>query len=192
MNSRLASLVLLSLAALSACAGINVRHVAADDTTTEGLRYCRPAPYLRVTRTVTMVPELKEPQPGANPGNALIVTRAAADSTEYEYEVVMLPDPSQTYAIDWSTGLFGNVAPDITLEDGWKLVALKGEIDSGLADGLGAVKDLVSAASARAEGRSVPADATVKQDVFLVPLKLDTSDPKKPTWTIGTAAGIKP
>jgi hypothetical protein len=113
------SSVVVGIAALSGCAGVNVSPVKGPDQ--PGIRYWRPAPYLAL-------------QPVAQDGRS-----------SCEAKLVMLPDKSEEYAIKVNAGLWGKADATPTLEDGWNLTSLSSKVDSGTPEVLTAAAGLITA-----------------------------------------------
>jgi hypothetical protein len=137
---RLSALLLLLT---SGCAGsISVVPVANDMGSVgtahrgdPGAHFFAPAPYALITTTK---PTGSPPEPG------------------YTIEIVYLPDPSREYAIQWSSGMFGTINPNFTLDRGWNLVGFNSAINTGLSASLAlqgqgsltrAIKNLVGTTS---------------------------------------------
>ena len=103
-----------------------------------GVRFYRPALYVWITA----------PPP-----------KKKGDPVEYKARIVTLPDYSQEYAIQWTTGL-GSVNPSFDLADGWNLTDFNSRVDSGAAslirETAGAVVDLGSVVTGRKGERLSP------------------------------------
>ena len=57
-------------------------------------------------------------------------------------EILSLPDYAHPRRVTWSGGLFGSVAPKVTLTNGWMLGSLEGEVASGFSGAMSAIEDL--------------------------------------------------
>ncbi len=129
----------------SGCASVQVVPVQ-NETGSEGrvlgheagVRFYRPAPYV----WITALPREKK-----------------GDPVEYEAKIVVLPDFSQEYAIQWKTGL-GSVNPRFELTDGWNLTDFNSRADSAAStvvrEATGAVVELGSAIGGRKGERLEP------------------------------------
>jgi hypothetical protein len=77
-------------------------------------------------------------------------TQVASTGKGWKTQLVMLPDYSQEYVIDWSPGI-GSVTAGFTLADGWNLTALSSSADSKASEsasaGLGAIATVAAAAA---------------------------------------------
>ncbi|AMJ67662.1 hypothetical protein [Hymenobacter sp. PAMC 26628] len=131
----------------SSCAGYRIKKVDAADTTTEGLRYCRSAPYLLVSSVST---------PAAETAAATVA-----------YQVVYLPDPAQTYVIQRHGGL-GTVNVTAALTESGLLTQFGGATDSkvpNLITAIGGVLPSVTGLKVRAQengASAVPAPRLYK------------------------------
>lgn len=124
----------------NSCAGYRIKKIDSGDTATEGLRYCRSAPYLLVNSLST-----------TSGGNAQATTVA--------YQVVYLPDPAQTYVIQRHGGL-GTVNVAATLTEGGVLTQFGGTTDSKVPDlitAIGGALPSVVGLKARAQETGDPA-----------------------------------
>lgn len=101
----------------SGCAQVDVRRVTSRYQ--PGIRYWRPAPYIALT--------------------------PATGATTCEAKLVMLPDKSEEYAINMSSGLWGSASAKPTLQDGWNLTALDASADSKTSDTLNAFAAVLKA-----------------------------------------------
>lgn len=115
---------------------------------TEGIRYYRPKPYLKVEPAEVHV---------------------AKDQTQFalglvKISLVYMPDFSEEYALDVRAG-FGTAAVDIQLQDGWNLTQIDQDLDSQTDENLAAAGDLI-----KAVGGIVPTSAATENDIeFTVP-----------------------
>jgi hypothetical protein len=116
--SRVLGLVLAVLS-LAGCAPFTVTRVQTPADDTEGIRFCRPKPYLLVTAT--------------DKGPAVTV--------------VSLPDPSEEYVIRLRQGL-GAGQFTAKLADGWNLVEIGHATDTGFPQALTAAGTLAAATGA--------------------------------------------
>ncbi|AWM34087.1 hypothetical protein [Hymenobacter nivis] len=151
----------------SSCAGYRIKKIDAADTTTEGLRYCRSAPYLLVSSVST---------PGETAATAA-------------YQVVYLPDPAQTYVIQRHGGL-GTVNVTAALTESGLLTQFGGATDSKVPDlitALGGILPSVIGLKARAQENGPPAapaprlfkivfGANNPAGIKLVEVQLDTTE----------------
>jgi hypothetical protein len=120
---------------------MEVRPLGAQDESSPGLRFWRPAPYLMVVKKTD------------DSGKPVI-----------DAKIVMLPDKSRDYAVTWHAGWFGTINPDVTLEDGWNLTAFSGEVES---NGAGVLDTLVGALTSAIS----PQDLATKPPVSLYRLE---------------------
>jgi hypothetical protein len=124
---------------VAGCARLSVVRVAErGDTTTEGIRYYRPYPYL-------MVSQAKE-------GEGL------------EYKIIYLPDMGQEYAIQVRAG-FGVVDFKPTLENGWNLIAVDAKVDSKTKEVMEAAAGLIEKGAKVAAGGRSP-DKQVQPGIY--------------------------
>ncbi len=139
---------------LSACASVSVTQIEnAKGSTgievkndTSGVRFYRPAPYLWITQAdppkdvnvETFREELRET------GSEIITETTSVrplGGPRYTAQIVMLPDYSQEYIVQWKAGI-GSVKPSVSLADGWNLSSFGAEVDSKVSDTIGAVASL--------------------------------------------------
>lgn len=131
----------LAALTLTGCAGMTVKRLETNDTTTEGVRFARPWPYLAVT----------------------------ADADKFDVKLVWLPDLEEQYAVQWSAGLFGSANPDITLQDGWMLTAISGEVQSGGST----IKDLFTTLLSKGDAEISGKDFTLEPGLYRMVPKSD-------------------
>lgn len=107
-----------------------VRVTANPGPGTDGIRYYRPKPYLKVVPAeVQVAKDASRIEPGL-----------------VQISLVYLPDFTEEYAIDVRPGL-GIADVSLTLEDGWNLTEINQELDSQTDENLSAAGDLIKAVS---------------------------------------------
>jgi len=116
MHDLLVAGLFVSAFGLMACARIEIRPERSADET--GLRFYRPKPYLWVALT---------------------------DKGACEAKILYLPDTSTTWVIRPRAGI-GEIAFKPTLTDGWNLTAFDAEVDTKVAETLGAIGTLIEKA----------------------------------------------
>lgn len=117
------------LFAIVGCAP-RIRVTANPTAETNGIRYYRPKPYLKIVPAeIQIAKDASRVEPG-------LVT------ITLEY----LPDFTEEYAIDVRPGL-GVADVSLTLEDGWNLTEINQELDSQTDENLSAAGDLIKAVS---------------------------------------------
>lgn len=105
---RRAVIIIMVVLTSAACPKISVVRISDPaETTTEGVRFYRPYPYLMISE----------------------VTDSKSSKTMLQYKIIWLPDISQEYAIQISAGL-GTIDFKPTFEEGWKLVGFEAKMDS--------------------------------------------------------------
>lgn len=122
---------------LGACTTVTVKRITNPaDTTTEGIRFYRPFPYLWVTEeTARGATEDRGKKKAGNP--------EAAKPPRLEYKIIWLPDLSQEYVIQVRAG-FGTVDFKPQLEEGWRLVGLDVKLDSKTKEFMESVTGFIS------------------------------------------------
>jgi hypothetical protein len=144
---------------LVGCASVCVRPVAnsfgskgielGDDDA--GVRFYRPALYVWITRT-----------PPSEKVNVSSVTKKKGDTTtastvtldtapSYAATLVVLPDFTHEYVIQWSAGL-GSVDPHFELADGWNLKSFDAKVESRAAENVNAVTGTITSVGKLAAG----------------------------------------
>jgi hypothetical protein len=101
------------------CSSVTIKKVAKGDTTTEGLRFYRPAPYL-------------------------VVTKDTAKDTSLTYKIIYLPDKSEEYTIQTNAGI-GTVENTYTLTDGWELTNYTDKRDTKITEAVTGAAGMVTA-----------------------------------------------
>ena len=158
------------------------------DSTTDGIRYYLPKPYVLVTELPVAPPAPQisgGPQQGGGGGGmnnskdqskdqtpqATTPTAPATDTSfsanmaSYSVKLIYLPDYSHPMALQEESGLFGNVALAPNLQDGWMLTSLSSSNDSGGAAALAAVASLIgSAVGGGASGGGTKAVSNTKRE----------------------------
>lgn len=124
-----------------------IRVTANPTAETNGIRYYRPKPYLKIVPAeIRVAKDASRIEPG-------LVT------ITLEY----LPDFTEEYAVDVRPG-FGVANVSLTLEDGWNLTEINQELDSQTDENLSAAGDLMKAVSGL-----VPTAADSPEIQFTVP-----------------------
>jgi hypothetical protein len=112
----------------SGCAQVQVKRVAANDTTTEGVRFYAPQPYLLVT--ILGAPATESVSKSAEP--------------QLQTQIIWLPKMNEQYAVQVKPG-WGTADGSVKLENGWMLSELGAAIDSKSPETIaaiaGAIKD---------------------------------------------------
>jgi hypothetical protein len=152
-------LAALFFVTITGCASVTVQPVAnsfgskgatlkADET---GVRFYRPALYVWITRTqpsdkvnVTTVQDKK--------GDRTTTSTTSLDTEPgYSATVVVLPDLSQEYIIQWNAGM-GSVNPHFELSDGWNLKAFDSKVETKTAENITAVTGTITSIGKLAAG----------------------------------------
>lgn len=164
---------ILLLTLLSGCASVHVYPVANDygsrgrtlSDDEAGLRFFRPAPHVWITRVApsdkvnveqTTVTENEfetsagERPPAVRKATTISTTGSTAE-VGYQAQLVMLPDYTQEYAIQWKSGL-GSASTSATLQEGWNLTALTVNSDSQIDEMITSVATPVATVAAAAAG----------------------------------------
>lgn len=129
MNRFIAFVVVAGLTFSLGCARVDVIRLKPGDTTTEGVRFYRPAPYLLVT--VQPSPPKPDGKPGEEPKPTMQTT------------IVWLPDVSEEYTVSVEEG-WGVANGSIELIDGWRLSKLGAIADSKAPETITAVGSLLT------------------------------------------------
>ena len=119
-------------------------------STEAGIRFFRPAFYVWITKaplsekvnTITIVEKQK---------NKTQTIVKSLPQVVYQANVVVLPDYTQEYIVQWHPGL-GSIHPKFTLEGGWNLTGFDSTIDSKTAELVTAVSGAVKNVAAAAAG----------------------------------------
>ncbi len=141
---------------LFGCAKVEVRKITnsfgssgkvikPDDT---GIRFYRPAPHIWILNAPlsekinTVVSEQKDTN---NPKLEKTTTATVSSITSpgYTAQIVMLPDFSNEYIIQWSAGI-GSVNPNFTLQEGWNLNNFNSTIESKFSENVTAMSGAVT------------------------------------------------
>lgn len=162
-------LALSTLSAL-ACANVQVRPVENEFGSrgvalakgAAGVRFYRPAPHVWLTQDAAPVKlnvivnekTVVTKENGGTTTAKSTATLPASPTKIYSARLVMLPDYSQEYIIQWSAGA-GSVKPKFTLTDGWNLASFTSEIDSQVEENISALSGAVKNVAAAAAGALV-------------------------------------
>jgi hypothetical protein len=98
-----------------------------------GIRFYRPAPHVWITRAVPS-DKVNIQTNGTEDKTTKDTTKTSSktDSTVtdgYQSSIVMLPDYSREYIVEWHVGL-GNVNPNFALAEGWNLTLFNSTVTS--------------------------------------------------------------
>lgn len=153
------ALAALFLATVTGCANVTVKPVAnsfgskgvALEANEAGVRFYRPTPYVWITRTqpsdkvnVVTVEEKK--------GEKTTKSTVSLDTEPgYSATIVVLPDFSQEYIIQWNAGI-GSVNPHFELSDGWNLKAFDSKVETKTAENIQAVTGTITSLGKLAAG----------------------------------------
>jgi hypothetical protein len=161
---------LLVAAAISGCASVSVKRVTndygsagielgADDG---GVRFFRPALHVWITSNPPsdkINVAVDEKSSTTTQGKDTLTKKSTATLpatvvTSYSASLVMLPDYSQEYVIQWKAGS-GAVKPQFALADGWNLTSFTSDIDSKTAENIGAISGAITSVAGAAAGALV-------------------------------------
>ena len=174
-------ILLISTILFSGCASVTVSQVKNNYGSTganyeKGVRFYRPALHIWIlpadplekvntvstSQTETMTTKKGEgvaPKDDANHSSTenttqTVGTQIVSTAKGWKTQLVMLPDFSQEYVIDWSSGA-GNITANFTLTDGWNLTGFNSSSDSKTTEkaaaALAAIATIVAAAAAALE-----------------------------------------
>ncbi len=110
--------------------GSKGKNVGADAS---GIRFFRPAPHVWLTKAPasdkvnTAQTVTKDSSVAGKETTSTATVSTATDG--YSATVVMLPDYSKEYIVQWSAGM-GSVTPNLTLAEGWNLTAFNSTVNS--------------------------------------------------------------
>jgi len=129
--------LLLTLILVGCAPKVNVVKLCGNDSSTQGIRYYRPKPYLLITpvSATTTTEKDKTKTTTTEPGAKFV-------NLDLEY----LPDYGEEYAIQVRPGL-GTADVKIELEDGWKLASLNQNLDTKFSENLQALTGVAEAAT---------------------------------------------
>lgn len=132
MARNLSALLLPALLFCAGCASVKVKHVGecGITSTSEGVHFFRPRPYLLVS-----VQKKKD--------------AAGTESNEFSSSIVWLPDHSQEYVVQVESG-WGSVDGSVELANGWMLSKFGAKSDSKGPETIAAISGLVKEAAAAA------------------------------------------
>jgi len=121
--------LILTLVFVGCAPKVNVVKLCGNDSSTQGIRYYRPKPYLLITpvNETTTTEKDKTKTTTSTPGAKYV-------NMNLEY----LPDYGEEYAIQVRPGL-GTADVKIELEDGWKLASLNQTLDTKFSENLQAL-----------------------------------------------------
>lgn len=181
-------IAVLSIASTVGCARVKVLPVAnsygsvgktlsGDDS---GIRFYRPAPHVWITSAappdkVNLVVDEKVEKDTTKKGMETTTTTTATVSTAgkgYTARLVMLPDYSQEYIVQWKAGI-GNVTPKFTLSEGWNLTSFDSRVESRFAETLKESVGAITNLAPLAAGGLLTAPGSTFQGAGLYRLEVD-------------------
>ena len=125
------------LLVLSGCAELQVKRLAANDTTSEGVRYYASQPYLLVTI---------QPSASAMASDKPAAGLAKVSQPAVQTQIIWLPKINEQYAVRVKPG-WGTVDGSVSLQNGWMLTDLGSTMDSKLTETITAISGLINNAA---------------------------------------------